>query len=167
MGFIIMASTSMVLHICVFTIFCISSIAEASLCSGSYTYQNEEFCYAFVSEAKTWFDAQTVCKAIGGYLAEIKTEEQNLIFEGILYEHPGVSVWLGATDLVEEGKWYWATSDIPLSEGFTYWIPGEPNNAANNENCLEFLDGHRRWNDRTCNTKRAFVCQKPVQPIVG
>merc|ERR1712156_831221 len=163
---IIMASTSMVLHICVFTIFCISSIAEASSCSGSYTYQNGEFCYAFVSEAKTWFDAQTVCKAIGGSLAEIKTEEQNFFVEGILYEHQGLSVWLGASDLVEEGKWYWATSDIPLSEGFTYWTPGQPDNAANGkENCLEFWDSHRRWNDRTCDTKQAFVCQKPVPSI--
>ena len=95
--------------------------SEAASCTGSYTYLNGEFCYAFVKETKTWADAQTVCKAIGGYLVEIKTEAQNRYVESIMFEHPAQQdIWLGATDLVSEGDWFWATSDTNVSAGFTY-----------------------------------------------
>ena len=122
-----------------------------------------------MSEPKTWGDAQTICRALGGYLAEIKTEDQNLLVEGIMFEHPGRDIWLGGNDLVSEGKWYWATSDTEVSSsGFTYWGPNEPSNGGSltAENCMEFKEVNRRWNDVNCEYKLPFICQKPTESIV-
>merc|ERR1712110_1285306 len=95
---------------------------------GSYSYQYGQFCYGFVKERKTWTDAQMTCRAHGGHLAEILTPEHNAYVESIIFEHHEVEdVWLGATDLMQEGQWFWADSDIPVDQGFTYWLPGEPN----------------------------------------
>ena len=138
------------------------------MCKRSYTYQNGDICYGFVSEKKSWGDAQAHCISIGGYLAEIKTEEQNIFVEHILFEHQNATeIWLGATDLVSEGSWYWATSDVPVTAGFTFWLPGEPNNK-HGADCMEFEQyGYRNWNDEKCENKKSFVCQKSDSIVIG
>merc|ERR1712154_44891 len=155
--------TSTVLYIYVLSVCCIAGISAAT-CRGSYSYQNGEWCYAYVSEAKTWSDAETVCQALGGYLVEIKTEEQNRYVEGILYEHPSqnINTWLGATDLIAEDKWYWATSDTKVSDSFTYWGPNEPNGHTV-ENCMSFYEPLRRWIDHSCDIQAPFICQKDAE----
>ena len=123
-----------------------------------------------MSEKKTWAEAQNVCKAIGGYLIEITSQEQNHYVEAILYEHPEQTVWVGATDLVSEGKWYWAASDMPVSSAFTYWNPGQPDNGQpGGENCMEFMNSvnsGNHWNDNQCDSKHSFICQKTIENIV-
>ena len=146
--------------------------SDASSCPGSYTYSlNGEICYAFVKEAKTSAGAQSACIALGGILAEPKTEEQNGFLERILYEHPGTSVWLGATDLISEGSWYWATSNTPVSDGFTYWSPGQPSDGGvfHSQDCMVFDNALRHWNDINCyNYKLSFICQKDAtMDVVG
>jgi hypothetical protein len=42
---------------------------------------------------------------------------------------------------------------------YTDWHPGEPNNAADNEDCLELYSG--TWNDESCKVdNRQFICEK-------
>ena len=48
-----------------------------------------------------------------------------------------------------------------LQLNFTYWAPGEPNNAA--ENCVSlygYSTNKGRWNDNFCRTARQFICEK-------
>ena len=86
------------------------------------------------NDKKTWVDAENTCKALGGFLAEILTSEQNSFLESIMFENNTSSVWLGANDIISEGKWFWATSDNPVDtsdnpvDEFTYWNPGQPSN---------------------------------------
>ena len=125
--------------------------------------QHGEFCYAYISDAKTWSEAQTVCKALGGYLAEIQSKAENDYIAKIMSEHGG-SVWLGANDLITEGKWFWATSGKPVSD-FTSWQPREPNNARGVEDCMDFTSNFQ-WNDKECDKHLRFICQAPIKPIV-
>ena len=140
---------------------------KTTSCNTSNTYQNDELCYTFVSETKTWAAAQITCHAIGGYLAEIKTEDQNRYVESIIFEHPGHRVWLGATDLFSEGKWLWMTSATLVSEAFTYWNPRQPD-GKDGENCMEFNDdaSFRHWNDKSCDAKLSFLCQTSIKTAV-
>ena len=93
--------------------------------------------------------------------------EENAYVEAIMFEHPEAFVWLGATDLMTENKWFWAHSDTPVS-GFTFWNKGQPDNAASGENCMEFRvnKGFRHWNDDPCSSKKPFICQKPYDSVV-
>ena len=95
------------------------------------------------------------------------TPEQNGFMEQIMFEkHPAV-MWLGATDVVTENKWFWAQSDTPLTY-FSDWLKGEPNNYNSEEDCLTFNYDKRHWNDVPCTYKYPFVCQKSISnEIIG
>ena len=43
------------------------------------------------------------------------------------------------------------------------WLPGEPNDSGNNEDCSEMFYSsgyHGKWNDLSCTAMRAHVCKK-------
>ena len=46
-------------------------------CGGGYKIQSGEWCYAYIHEPRDWADAESVCRALGGQLAEIFTSEEN------------------------------------------------------------------------------------------
>ena len=136
----------------------------AASCGEGFAYQNGDICYSYMTDVKTWTDADTVCTLLGGYMAEVRTEEQNRYIEGILYERAsGNNVWLGATDQVTEGSWYWATSDTTLS--FSYWGDGQPGSGRGG-NCLMFSDHDKHWADGDCGVKLPFICQRHVDAVV-
>ncbi|HZU95999.1 MAG TPA: lectin-like protein, partial [Planctomycetota bacterium] len=59
--------------------------------------------------------------------------------------------WIGGTDEVVEGTWRWVggpeDGETFEQAGFSFWAPGEPNNAGGNENyaCIGFAN--LSWND--------------------
>ena len=67
--------------------------------------------------------------------------------------------FLGATDVIEDGKWMWADGS---AFEFTNWASHEPNGGTD-ENCLE-MDGSYQadWNDTPCSYEnvdaKSYVC---------
>merc|ERR1711860_138619 len=134
-------------------------------CEGGYQQFGED-CYGYVHLPETWFDAQSACKAVGGFLAEPMSTQQDIFLKGIAAAPNAKVVWLGGEDLMQEGKWFWSHSQIPI-DGKTYddWLPGEPNNS-HDENCMHQVNSH--WNDISCDNKYAFICQRPLSSeIIG
>merc|ERR1711963_710253 len=117
-------------------------------------------CYALVEQQETWQDAQAVCLALGGRLAEPRSTAENYLVKGLVAHHNKGHAWLGATDLPMEGTWEWASDLTELGDGgsFTDWKPGQPDDSGNNEDCLEYEAGHGHWNDDNCDEKKPFVC---------
>merc|ERR1719470_140323 len=75
-----------------------------------------------------WLEAMDACDNLGGYLAEIQSEEQaNFIASIALVEESLTGVdswWLGLTDMGHEGRWIWGHT---ISDSvFTNWAPGHP-----------------------------------------
>ena len=74
-------------------------------------------------------------------------------------EDRGIALlWLGATDLEEEGNWTWV--DGTPFQGWA-WAPFEPDNLGDNEDCLTSsaaLDYY--WNDVICAHETEFLCSK-------
>lgn len=72
------------------------------------------------------------------------------------------SFWLGGINLGNVGNdpsYYWMGYD--RSVNFTDWLPGQPDNYGNHENCLEILTAQNyKWNDNTCTTLGNFVCEE-------
>ena len=121
-------------------------------------------CYGYMPNAMTWHDAQSVCKSFGGYLAEPKTMEQDLIIAGMIFQHGGSTVWIGGEDLDDEGDWVWHKSSTHIDQGYTNWAAGEPL-YLNKEDCMKV--DHTGWSDYNCVYKYPFVCQDDAIPIVG
>merc|ERR1712154_570883 len=142
---------------------CISIDVATASCGGGFDLQSGNYCYAYVHESKSWAEAGSVCRMLGGFLAEVQNSQQNNFIKMIMFDHRE-DIWLGAHDLVFEGRWYWATSGNRV--GFTYWGPGQPNTGGRHENCMVFEYKSGRWHDYPCDFKFPFVCQKPITSAV-
>ncbi|XP_067234469.1 CD209 antigen-like protein E [Chanodichthys erythropterus] len=68
-------------------------------------------------------------------------------------------VWIGLTDIENEGRMKWVDNS-PLNEGF--WYKDEPNNAGGDEDCVELMPSGtiQSWNDLKCSEKRKGICEK-------
>ena len=111
--------------------------------------------------------SQSVCHALGGFLAEPMTSEQNDLVRKIIFDEGSNHTWLGGSDLFQEGHWFWATSGqaIAISGDDTDWAPGQPNNR-HGENCLMIWNNDGHWNDADCDIDLPFVCQKTISSTV-
>lgn len=87
-----------------------------------------------------------------GHLATFTTEDEWDFVTGAL-NSAKVDLFLGATDAEDEGIWKWVVgpdAGLLLSDGFTAWNRGEPNNYGRaGEDYLAgwSYGGNTRWND--------------------
>ncbi|KAK2177490.1 hypothetical protein NP493_595g01030 [Ridgeia piscesae] len=73
--------------------------------------------------------------------------------------------WLGATDLQWEKHWKWDNSNTYAS--YFKWLPSEPNNYLDHQNCLavrqrcpddaDCID--YGWFDDDCYQKKFYICE--------
>merc|ERR1712183_1076633 len=122
---------------------------------------------AYVAHKESWPDAQSICRALGGFLAEVHSSQQNDFIKALMANHSSDAIWLGADDLVVHGQYYWATSGTPVT-AFSDWDVGEP--EMTDEHCIE-LDVKKhggKWNNDQCDHKQHFVCQRyQTTAVVG
>lgn len=72
------------------------------------------------------------------------------------------SLWIGASDILDEGQWIWVSDGSNLT--FSLWNDNEPNNAGTGEDCCEIEMG---WNDSPCDLTNPYVCKKYVYAILN
>ena len=97
------------------------------------------------------------------------SSQENDYIKQMMTEYHAQDIWLGGSDLLQEGTWYWAVSGGGLDE-FSDWTLGQPDlNSIGDENCLEFALGkYGHWNDAVCSWEIPFICQRmPQSFIVG
>uniref|UniRef100_A0A8B9RP03 C-type lectin domain-containing protein n=1 Tax=Astyanax mexicanus TaxID=7994 RepID=A0A8B9RP03_ASTMX len=141
------------------------------------------YCYHFEAEmSKTWQEAEAYCVSQSGHLASIPNQEttsfitgdadRGLLTPSMTTSIPnGVSLWMGGHDSVTEGDYLWSDGSA-LSH--TNWGPGEPNDHAGRENCVELVttqNGSSYWNDIFCDAHQDWVCmiakgKTPTEPPV-
>ncbi len=127
------------------------SLSECS-CEAVKADGNE---YIYCGDYKSWFQAQEVCQAMSTDLQAIGSNKQNRAIKAIADEFD-VFLWVGMSDVAEEEKWEWVDGS---GVSYTNWAPGEPNNYANDEDCLEigyYASG--AWNDNACSVQHPFIC---------
>jgi len=74
-------------------------------------------------------------------------------------QHPdpaSFNVWLGATDLEQEGEWRWVTGEVI---DYGYFSEGEPNNW--DERCMSLSNIDARIEDSPCEMLAVPACQYP------
>jgi hypothetical protein len=109
--------------------------------------------YVVCDEPASWLDAAATCQALGMQLAKVETAAENTF----LYDTLGSGdYWIGLTDVDDENDWFWQDGEA-LS--FLDWGQGEPNNSGGIEHCGEIRAGDRDWNDQSCASSQAFVCE--------
>lgn len=103
--------------------------------------------YAITSDRCTWDEAKQFAVEQGGYLVIIDSQEENNFIRDT-YRIPLKAekediLWIGLSDVAEEGIFIWVNGEIPT---YTNWSSGEPNNDYGTQHYGHmYLDG--TWDD--------------------
>ncbi|XP_046297142.1 collectin-11 isoform X4 [Marmota monax] len=112
--------------------------------------------YLLVKEEKRYADAQLACQGRGGTLSMPKDEAANGLMAAYLAQAGLARVFIGINDLEREGAFVY--SDRSPMQTFNKWRSGEPNNAYDEEDCVEMV-ASGGWNDVACHTTMYFMCE--------
>ncbi|KAK5857476.1 hypothetical protein PBY51_010722 [Eleginops maclovinus] len=112
--------------------------------------------YLLVKEEKRYSDAEVYCQTRGGHLAMPKDEGANMAIAGYITDAGLNRVYIGIHDLHQEGIFNYV--DLSAMTTFSKWRKGEPNNAYDDEDCVEMV-ASGEWTDVACNPTMYFVCE--------
>ena len=107
----------------------------------------------------SWLDAQKTCLQQWRVLLEPRSQQKfddAFAFKDLV----ATEIWLGASDLAEEGKFVWASDCEEVGDDNPFWLAGEPNDAGNREDCLALANWAIGMVDLPCDGDHmhAFVC---------
>lgn len=130
--------------------------------TGAVTDPTTGNCFILVEENLTKADAQANCVAMGGHLASLTSARENGVGLSIL---PAGYFWIGLADPGVEGTYVWISGE---GFSFTNWHEGEPNNANDEEDCVEMYGNYvgefaafsGDWNDALCTELYRSLCEK-------
>ena len=122
------------------------ALALPGVLTGPVNHNGHDY---YLLDTSTWADAEAKAVAMGGHLVTLGDQaEQDWVFQTFnAYDGVNRLYWIGLNDQAAEGQFVWA-NDEPVD--FTYWAPGEPNNASNEDFVSMYYLGHGasgRWND--------------------
>ncbi|XP_073073251.1 collectin-11 isoform X1 [Manis javanica] len=118
--------------------------------------ESESKMYLLVKEEKRYADAQLACQRRGGALGMPKDEAANGLMAAYVAQAGLARVFIGIDDLEREGTFVY--SDRSPMQTFSKWRSGEPNNAYDEEDCVEMV-ASGGWNDVACHVTMHFVCE--------
>jgi len=99
-----------------------------------------------------WFQAGKKCREMGGYIASIKDQEE---LDAIAAKLGDKRYWLGINN--RDNHEIYVSEASGKKNPFLKWRPREPNNAKQNEYCVELDNGG--MNDHPCSESRYLICQ--------
>ncbi|XP_059139959.1 uncharacterized protein LOC131928065 [Physella acuta] len=125
-------------------------------CSSSSGLMVNGKCYTVVNTTLQWADALQYCKARGGTLMELLTDRDYTFLRSIPLLNTSY-IWVGGSDLKEEGKFLWAGTQTAIRTN--WWGFEMPDNNLGTEGALEMLN-FGFLNDEPRVNNKSFVCQR-------
>lgn len=112
--------------------------------------------YLLVKEEKRYREAELFCQGRGGHLAMPKDAASNRAIAGYITDAGLSRTYIGMNDLEREGHFVYVERS-PMTT-FSRWREGEPNNAYDDEDCVEMVSSGE-WVDVACHLTMYFVCE--------
>ncbi|XP_067930633.1 macrophage mannose receptor 1-like [Watersipora subatra] len=116
------------------------------------------YCYQLNEENRVWSEAEADCKTKGGQLASVTSPYEQIVIESYIpYKLPGVSMWIGGSDMTSSSAWGWADSSI-----FSYINWDDLNtHSKSHVQCLTMNLETKKWFPEDCNKKKSYMCKRP------
>ncbi|XP_018573083.1 macrophage mannose receptor 1-like [Anoplophora glabripennis] len=109
----------------------------------------------------TYLEADQFCRDINMDLVRVQTSEENdKLYKYVQEQTKQDHFWTAGSKLLDKKNWIWMTTGEIID--YTNWGSGQPDNP-NTELCLElwlFKGKGLYFNDRDCNVKFPFICEK-------
>ncbi|XP_052762021.1 snaclec subunit B-like [Mya arenaria] len=136
----------------------IQAHAKRRICDTGWTMFHSS-CYKLFRQRVSWDEAKTRCELANAVLASITSQEEtDFIYAKLLLETGKVNVWIGASDIENEGTWKWISGEDWAYERF---VTGEAR-GSDTENCLCVGDDNW-WYALPCNdNKNDYLCEKQI-----
>ena len=117
----------------------------------NYSWQKDKLKLYREAGKMTFADAEAFCVSLGGHLASIVSEKENV--EALkIAEQPWEWTWLGGTDQEERGLWVWNDGRV---WNFTDWAFSEPNNESKSR-CMCTIGFN--WYATSCSEQLYPLC---------
>jgi len=144
----------------------VSASVQAGILAGPIVNPTNGHSY-YLLTTNTWTASEAEALWLGGHLATINDLEENQWILNTFTQitgDPKASFWIGLNDVAVEGQFVWASGDPVV---FTYWYPGEPNDAGGVEDYVTIRPASAvvpgSWNDQPDRTNAGT----PDYPIFG
>lgn len=132
----------------------INQLLDLTDCPSGWEIVDDSYCYKIIGDSKSYEEALTECEALGGYLPEIDDEAE---FNAVAsFVNTDQVYWLGGSDAAVEGQFVFGHSGKAVD--FLQWCSSQPDNAQNNENCLDLRIKSGNWcyNDIPCESEHRY-----------
>ncbi len=108
----------------------ITSVINTQFNNPDIHYYNNKTYLFVINDTKKWKDAEKLAVNLQGHLAMPKTDAENIYITNIYKNYidngtPVTSLWLGGTDMNNEGEWEWVDGTTIKNDN---WFDGEPDN---------------------------------------
>ncbi|XP_060585356.1 ladderlectin-like [Ruditapes philippinarum] len=122
---------------------------ETPMLNGTRYYRRQT--YKIIDTKLSWNESKQRCGDIGGHLAYIKSQEEQLFIEAYITHDIRKTLWLGGRNSGNTGEFFWQDGD-PVSDGFTNWRDGHPLTICSSEQCmiLFYVNQEWVWQDMPC-----------------
>ncbi|XP_048826638.1 lectin-like [Brienomyrus brachyistius] len=131
-------------------------------CDGQYKdwTQIGQVCAKYFNTPSSFADAESACRqaASGGHLVSVHDEQTNAAVLAIVlkYNPSSPRTWMGGERVGQSSTFTWTDGS---SWDFEKWVPGQPSNSGNHENCVEMnWKNLGQWNDDWCIKQKPFIC---------
>ncbi|XP_046369041.1 galactose-specific lectin nattectin-like [Haliotis rufescens] len=120
-------------------------------------------CYKFVNWQASWPEAKVMCDVMDAHLLEIDSPwEEQFILERLDFVENEISdgsLWIGATDIINENEWVWMTSGKRV--GYRNWNREEPEAMMKvHGHCLAVTPKPKFiWEEIPCKQELFFICE--------
>ena len=103
-----------------------------------------------------WLSAQEICESLGGYLATLTDENENMAVYNFMKSQSISGAYFGMLDPEKDGVWEWVTG-----EAFEYsnWAVNEPNGRDEYYGAFDKQYNLGQWNDINGGSTGYFVCE--------
>mmetsp|Transcript_19556 Transcript_19556/g.46421 ORF Transcript_19556/g.46421 Transcript_19556/m.46421 type:complete len:336 (+) Transcript_19556:2-1009(+) len=117
------------------------------------------WCYTPRQEARTFSEAEHVCRAWGGHVFSYQTE-QEMDMAVRLFGH--THFWIGMRRMGSSGGlngMFRFTDATDNQYANTRWASGQPSNSGGQEYCVEMV-WYRKMQDVRCDARLPFICKR-------
>ncbi|XP_040203049.1 CD209 antigen-like protein C isoform X2 [Rana temporaria] len=112
-------------------------------------------CYYIQANGETWTRSREECDKRNGVMLILKDKAE---LDSLVPTIGSGRYWIGLRrDSGDINRWLWADGSHLT---FSPWNTGEPNNDKGREHCAEILGGSQSMNDRDCEDKLGYICEK-------
>ena len=134
---------------------------NTTMCQDCFVRSHGDSVYYLCGYYRRWAIARGICQDLGADLIIVddKAEADFVASEGGMAI---VDVWMGATDMEEEGAFVWVDG-TKVEDGFNAWAAGQPDDALGAQDCAAFSSSFSwAWDDRWCDDTYWFICEGPL-----